>query len=106
MYLPESYRDEHCHKYAGTRNDRHGNIAHGIFSRLIGRLIADVEFRLYRFYYDDRIIHHRTNSQYQRKKSQDVDTNPAATKQAKVPTNETMIEIEGINVLLKSCKKK
>ena len=37
----ESYRDEHCHKYAGTRNDRHGNIAHGIFSRLIGRLIAD-----------------------------------------------------------------
>ena len=32
--------------------------------------------------------------------------NPAATKQAKVPTKETMIEIEGIKVALKSCKKK
>ena len=32
--------------------------------------------------------------------------NPAAIKQAKVPINDTIIEIEGISVALKSCKKK
>src|SRR5574344_1066546 len=31
---------------------------------------------------------------------------PAADKQANVPTSETIIDTEGINVLLKSCKKK
>ena len=32
--------------------------------------------------------------------------NPAATRQANVPINDTMMEIEGISVLFKSCKKK
>ena len=32
--------------------------------------------------------------------------NPAAVRQANVPINETMIEIDGIKVLLKSCRKK
>ena len=31
---------------------------------------------------------------------------PAAIRQANVPTSETMMEIEGMSVLLKSCKKK
>ena len=31
---------------------------------------------------------------------------PAATRQANVPTNDTMIEMEGISVLFRSCKKK
>ena len=31
---------------------------------------------------------------------------PAIIRQAKVPTNDTIIDIDGINVLLKSCKKK
>ena len=32
--------------------------------------------------------------------------NPAAIKQAKVPINEIIIDIEGISVALKSCRKK
>ena len=32
--------------------------------------------------------------------------NPAATRQANVPTSDTIMEMEGISVLLKSCRKK
>ena len=32
--------------------------------------------------------------------------NPAATRQANVPTSDTMMEMDGMSVLLRSCKKK
>ena len=85
----------------------HRHVTHRIFRRLIGRVVSGIKFRLYGFYHYDGVIHHRTDGKHQGKQGQDVQiVNPAAARQANVPTNDTMMEMDGISVLLKSCRKK
>lgn len=52
-----------------------------------------------------RIVCHNTDGKHEGKQRQDIDADPGRY-QANVLINETMMGREGINVLLKSCKKK
>ena len=68
----EAHGDEHSHEHEGTGDNRHGHIAHGVACCLIGTLVTGIKLGLYGLHHHDGIVHHRTDSQYQGKQSQQV----------------------------------
>ena len=72
----KGYGNKHRHEDAGTGDDSHRHVAHRILGGEVGRLIAGIKLGLYRFHHYNGIVNHRTDSKYQGKQGQDVQTEP------------------------------
>ena len=70
----EGYRNKHSHKYTGTGDNSHRHVAHCIFRGKIRRLVSSIKLGLYRLYHHNGVVYHRTDSKYQSKQCQDVQT--------------------------------
>jgi len=73
----KAHGDEHRHEDQGRCNDGCRDAAHRLDGGFIGRGNALVELGLYRLHYDNRIIDHRTDNQYEGKERQQVDAEPS-----------------------------
>ena len=74
---------EYGHEYQRSGNDGGSNSVHGACGCLVRRAFAFIEFRLYGFDYDDRIIDYRTDNQNQCEECQQVEAESGQIKESK-----------------------
>ena len=79
----EAYRDEHGHEHESSGYERCGDAPHGVYGRFVCGFISLVEFRLHGLYHDDRVVHHRSNHQHERKEGNHVEAESGHKKECK-----------------------